>query len=174
MAGLKEAISLIDNKEYDKAKRILNKLISKKTPLTTRLMAMVLLANVLKVEGKYSKLSNLYDKILEYLPSYQIYMNAGANRFLMGDYKKAIKMYIKSAKLAKNDTDKITALIYGVIGYLLIDDIKNGKRLYLQAEKISKLKSKKILTAIIKDIFSKNKNVPPTHKDKILSLLSKL
>lgn len=168
---LKKAITLMNSRKYKKAIEILNKLIRlRKVSLTTKLISMVVLANILKIKKRYGELAKLYDKIIEYIPSYKICLNAAENYLWLTNYRKAISLYNKALNMAKNNNEKILPLVYQSVCYVLSGKINKGKETYKKARDINKQKAKRILETIIKNI-SKNKKIKKEQKNRVKDLL---
>ncbi|MCC7569828.1 tetratricopeptide repeat protein [Candidatus Micrarchaeota archaeon] len=174
MERLKKASEHISNGEYDKANTLLEDIISSKPTLTTKLMALVMLINITRLNGDYNKLSDLYSKLGEYVPSYNIFFKSGEANLLAGRYQTAQKMYEKSYSLAKKNEDRINSLVYISISYLLTDDFEKAAEYYHKAKDVDKKHTKQMFSKIINNIVSKNENIPKNHKEQISKLLAKL
>ncbi len=172
MDDLKKATKLIDNGEYDKAVVILDSIISKNKSITTKLMAMVVLLNILKLKEDYPHLAKVYEELAVYVPSYKILMGAGEANLFSGNYKKSISLYLKSVDLAKDDNQKVMAYVHAVLVFALLDDTESCKRYYKKAEDLDKSESKKLLSSIIKKILSNDTSIPVENRKRITKLLS--
>ncbi len=171
---LTKATALVGAGKFTEAEKLLRKVISSEKKLTNRLMAMVMLANILKLKGDYKNLSQLYEQIVTYVPSYKLYLYAGESYIFSSAYKQAIKMYEKAVSVSKNKSEKVTAYLYAVTAAMLADNIVKAKTLYKLAEKVDKRMAKSKLTMLIKKLITNNENIPPVHKQKIATLLNDL
>ena len=89
MERLRSASALIHEGQYDSALKILQGVISSKSSVTTKLMALVMLANILKFKGDYKNLCKIYKTLIQYLPTYRIYMNYAEANILIGKFSTA-------------------------------------------------------------------------------------
>lgn len=167
----KKVTLAIDEKEYNKAIRILKKIQRLSKRETDVITALNIEANIYQMNKQWDKLTNVLENISKKYPTYINIMELGNVYFITQQYDKSRDAFLKAAKLSKKDSTKTNALLMAFFASLMLGDKKSSKKYIKLAFRIKPKITISFCQRMFNDLIIDNKNISADKKLMIQKLI---